>query len=532
MAKPHVDSIVSRAAQVRPVNTEGFIKLGGMALLVLLLAWLCTAPAWAAEEVARVFFSDGVVTAQSPQQAVRVVAKSSVLLEGDVITTTERSFAVLEFGDGARMTLRPNTTFAIARYNLTDKPQSQNIILQLFKGGLRTVTGWVGKRDPHSVQVITPTATIGIRGTSFDARLCQGDCQGERYKTQGAPEAAAPPVLGRVQTVWGKGHIDGADHKARTLAEGVALYQGDVVQTQERSATTLVFVDQTRVTLNAGSRFEVTSYHFAKMQQPAKEEANAKQAAGQSDNAVFRLLRGSLRVATGLIGKVNPEQVKVRVSTSTIGVRGTGFDLHCTDACAAVDYTLPVVPSAQTSASGNACGPNATAVEPPAPGTGLFASTWDGIISVTTGQCQVQLTKGESVFVNPRTGQTTPLSRTPDFMDEGLAPRPDQMQVNYEGYFGFMPLEDSGYGLYTYVREGGIHMTAGERSVDISPGQSGYAKEGSNVVGRLSQTPAFMVNDPYPLPESASESSQSVIDLMSENILRASGGSLAQCSIR
>ena len=37
------------------------------------------------------------------------------------------------------------------------------------------------------------------------------------------------------------------------------------------------------------------------------------------------LLRGSMRMATGLIAKLQPEQVKVTTPTTVIGVRGTDF---------------------------------------------------------------------------------------------------------------------------------------------------------------------------------------------------------------
>jgi hypothetical protein len=504
---------------------------GLFAAWLCLLAVLCAVPAYAGTEVARLLFSDGVITAQSPNEAVRLLGKTSVLVEGDVLTTGERSFAILEFGDGARMTLRPNTSFAIARYNLSSISEPQNIVLQLFKGGLRAITGLVGKRDPQSMRIITPTSTIGIRGTSFDARLCQGDCQGEHYKTPGEPAVQAAPVLARVQTLWGKGSIVGIDHSQRALGEGVALYAGDVVQTVEKSAATLVFVDQTRVTLNASTRFEVTSYRYAKVfgEQGAKSLPVAKQ--GQNDNVAFRLVQGSLRLFTGLIGKANPDRFKMHVATSTIGIRGTGFDLNCTDACAAVPIDTAPEP-ASAAPAGAGCSTTSTPVEPPAQGTGLFASTWDGTISIATGACQVLLPKGMSAFVNPLTGETVPLSREPDFMRDGQATRPDQMQVDYEGFFGFMPLEEASYGLYTYVREGGIRIGAGDKSLDVSPGQAGYAKEGSDVLGRLSQVPAFILNDPYPLPDSFSPSNQSVIDLVSENILGVYNGNLARCSIR
>jgi hypothetical protein len=37
------------------------------------------------------------------------------------------------------------------------------------------------------------------------------------------------------------------------------------------------------------------------------------------------LLRGSLRMATGAIARLKPEQVKVTTPTTVIGVRGTDF---------------------------------------------------------------------------------------------------------------------------------------------------------------------------------------------------------------
>ena len=53
-----------------------------------------------------------------------------------------------------------------------------NIVISMFKGGLRAVTGLVGKRSKEKVKFATETATIGIRGTNFGALLCQNDCGG------------------------------------------------------------------------------------------------------------------------------------------------------------------------------------------------------------------------------------------------------------------------------------------------------------------------------------------------------------------
>ena len=45
----------------------------------------------------------------------------------------------------------------------------------------------------------------------------------------------------------------------------------------------------------------------------------------QDGNLLVDLLRGTLRMATGLIAKLQPAQVKVVTPTTVIGVRGTDF---------------------------------------------------------------------------------------------------------------------------------------------------------------------------------------------------------------
>ena len=46
----------------------------------------------------------------------------------------------------------------------------------LFKGGVRVVAGLIAKLFPNAARLTTPTDTVGIRGTDFDARLCGTDC--------------------------------------------------------------------------------------------------------------------------------------------------------------------------------------------------------------------------------------------------------------------------------------------------------------------------------------------------------------------
>ncbi|MGE5466715.1 MAG: hypothetical protein ACM3Y9_04750, partial [Ignavibacteria bacterium] len=79
--------------------------------------------------------------------------------------------------DNSEVVLRPNSQLKIDGYKFNQaKPENDNVVLSMFKGGLRAVTGLIGKRNHDKVNFSTATATIGIRGTHFGALLCQNDC--------------------------------------------------------------------------------------------------------------------------------------------------------------------------------------------------------------------------------------------------------------------------------------------------------------------------------------------------------------------
>ena len=89
----------------------------------------------------------------------------------DEIMTTNRSFVVLQFKDGAKVTVRPDSTLIIEQYlfngDINDKTE-----LNLVQGGLRVITGSMAKSNPESYKVRTPVALMGVRGTEFSVMLC------------------------------------------------------------------------------------------------------------------------------------------------------------------------------------------------------------------------------------------------------------------------------------------------------------------------------------------------------------------------
>ena len=136
--------------------------LGALILLAPLLAFA----------QGTVQYLSGTLSAQRPDGAVRVLAERSSIAVGEVITTQRDSYAQLRFSDGGQVTLRPETQVRIESYAYEEgRPERDNFAMQLFKGGLRSLTGLIGKRgnNRNAYRMVTSTATIGIRGTDYTA---------------------------------------------------------------------------------------------------------------------------------------------------------------------------------------------------------------------------------------------------------------------------------------------------------------------------------------------------------------------------
>ncbi len=124
----------------------------------------------------------------------RLLGKGSDVLHGDRVSTAKKSFAVIEFVDEARMTIRPGSELVIDKYSFADSEQDSSAV-SLIKGGLRAITGRIGANNPDAYTVRTPLSVLGIRGTEYDARLCEQDCaQEEAQHHQISPHRTGCPV--------------------------------------------------------------------------------------------------------------------------------------------------------------------------------------------------------------------------------------------------------------------------------------------------------------------------------------------------
>jgi hypothetical protein len=84
----------------------------------------------------------------------------------------------MEMSDGGEMVIRQNSSLKVEEYQFDKaKPDADNFVFRVIKGGFRAVTGLISKRgNKNAYKAQTPTATIGIRGTQYDLRVCIANC--------------------------------------------------------------------------------------------------------------------------------------------------------------------------------------------------------------------------------------------------------------------------------------------------------------------------------------------------------------------
>lgn len=152
---------------LRP-NCTAIEALARTLLCVVLL--LAGGAAWAGQVVGVVEHLSGPLMDRKADGTVKVLAAKSEVESGDTLVSEKNTYAQIRFIDNSEITLRPGTTFKIDNFAYeADKPDGDSAAFSLVKGGLRSITGLLGKRNKEKFQLKTPAATIGIRGTTFIA---------------------------------------------------------------------------------------------------------------------------------------------------------------------------------------------------------------------------------------------------------------------------------------------------------------------------------------------------------------------------
>jgi hypothetical protein len=149
-----------------------------ISLLLLSLLLIFSSLSFAETEVGRVTHLSGPLFAKKADGTMRVLSTNSAVEQGDTLVTEKKTYARIKFTDNSEIIMRPGTQLKVSEYNFDQaKPKEDKVIMNLIKGGMRAITGLIGKRgELDSYKLMTVTAVAGIRGTIYECRICEDNC--------------------------------------------------------------------------------------------------------------------------------------------------------------------------------------------------------------------------------------------------------------------------------------------------------------------------------------------------------------------
>lgn len=144
------------------------IRQWQLLLLTLLLLMTISVSAHADTAIGKILFVHGTVELIDSKGQTRIAVKGGEVFKGDRIISQEASSLQIQMTDQGYFAVRPNSEISLDEYQFSDSAQDK-VETSIIRGGLRSITGVIGKKNKKAFIVRTPVATIGIRGTDLTA---------------------------------------------------------------------------------------------------------------------------------------------------------------------------------------------------------------------------------------------------------------------------------------------------------------------------------------------------------------------------
>jgi hypothetical protein len=135
------------------------------------VAWLSAAAlamplSATAADIAQIKVARGDVRVEREGRAIPA-AVGQRLSERDVVKTGADGSVGITMDDDSLLSAGPNSTLSLDRYAFDATTGRGRFDASLDKGTLAVVSGRVAKQAPDAMTVRTPTAVLGVRGTTF-----------------------------------------------------------------------------------------------------------------------------------------------------------------------------------------------------------------------------------------------------------------------------------------------------------------------------------------------------------------------------
>ena len=133
----------------------------------MLVAALCLSamPAYAVD-IGRIKVARGPVTVE--RAGVSMPAPVGMRLQAlDMVRTGDDASVGITMDDDSLLSAGPNTVLVLDRYSFDPTTNQGRLDAALNKGTLAVISGRIAKQSPDAMTVRTPTAVLGVRGTTF-----------------------------------------------------------------------------------------------------------------------------------------------------------------------------------------------------------------------------------------------------------------------------------------------------------------------------------------------------------------------------
>jgi len=139
---------------------------------VLALASLAAAPAFAQDPAAagRIKVASGSVFVVRGGAQMSVQA-GQVVYQADVIRTGSDGHVGVTLKDDTRVSLGPGSEVHLDRFSYAPAEGQLALAMKVIRGVVAYVSGHIAKLSPDAVRIETPSAILGVRGTTLAIRV-------------------------------------------------------------------------------------------------------------------------------------------------------------------------------------------------------------------------------------------------------------------------------------------------------------------------------------------------------------------------
>lgn len=123
-------------------------------------------------------FLNGSVQITNSAGQTRVLKKGDAIHESDSVTTAKGASAQIKMRDGGYVVIRPDSHLKFDSFVFSgEEDGTESSFFSLIRGGIRAITGLIGRKHKEKYRITTPDTTIGIRGTDHETIVVTANSQ-------------------------------------------------------------------------------------------------------------------------------------------------------------------------------------------------------------------------------------------------------------------------------------------------------------------------------------------------------------------